>query len=52
MPLRSRRTRPAKLVDPARITGNKPDGYTLDDLDFMAETLQGWASREPITFAP
>jgi hypothetical protein len=35
----------ARLVDLARILGEKPDGYSLDDLEELGATLRGWAIR-------
>jgi hypothetical protein len=34
-----------RLADLARLTRNKPDGYTLHDLDELAKTCRGWAFR-------
>jgi hypothetical protein len=35
----------ARLADLARILGEKPDGYILDNLEELGATLRGWAIR-------
>jgi hypothetical protein len=35
----------ARLAELARILGEKPDGYSLDDLEQLGATLRGWATR-------
>ncbi len=34
-----------RVTDLARLVGGKPDGYTLDQLDHLADTLKGWGIR-------
>jgi hypothetical protein len=34
-----------RAVDLARLVGGKPDGYTLDQMTHVADTLGGWSIR-------
>jgi len=34
-----------RAADLGRLLGGKPDGYTLDQLDHLADTLKGWGIR-------
>ncbi len=34
-----------RATDLARLVGGKPDGYALDQLDHLADTLKGWGIR-------
>jgi hypothetical protein len=34
-----------RALDLARLVGGKPDGYTLDQMTHVADTLGGWSVR-------